>query len=198
MFSWKVWMTFVIVCISCESRHLNSYISLTAMQPGLLVAGWSRSWSHGFNPDIKDLFLFRALLFTSRSCKGFLFPLLANAWLFGSLTLSGFDYLHLLNARFRDSLVFFNIFWYFAYRGLFCLLLNSLFLLLLAMSSFISAFPLCALVHIFPIPSSLFVVVHWSIVNRAALLFWLTLFTITFSLKEQLKDSVFHQYVQYL
>ena len=106
MFSWKVWMTFVIVCISCESRHLNSYISLTAMQPGLLVAGWSRSWSHGFNPDIKDLFLFRALLFTSRSCKGFLFPLLANAWLFGSLTLSGFDYLHLLNARFRDSLVF--------------------------------------------------------------------------------------------
>ena len=93
---------------------------------------------------------------------------------------------------------FFNIFWYFAYRGLFCLLLNSLFLLLLVMSSFISAFPLCALVHIFPIPSSLFVVVHWSIVNRAALLFWLTLFTIAFSLKEQLKDSVFHQYVQYL
>ena len=179
MFSWKVWMTFVIVCISCESRHSNSYISLTAMQPGLLVAGWSRSWSHGFNPDIKDLFLFRALLFTSRSCKGFLFPLLANAWLFGSLTLSGlFTFVKCPPQRFS---CFFNIFWYFAYRGLFCLLLNSLFLLLLVMSSFISAFPLCALVHIFPIPSSLFVVVHWSIVNRAALLFWLTLFTIAFS-----------------
>ena len=110
MFSWKVWMTFVIVCISCvESRHSNSCISSTAIQPGLLVAGWSRSWSHGFNPDIKDLFLFRALLFTSRSCKGFLFPLLANAWLFGSLTLSGFDYLHLLNPA-SEILLFFQYF----------------------------------------------------------------------------------------
>ena len=42
----------------------------------------------------------------SCSCKGFLFPLLANAWLLSSLTFSGFNYLHLLNARLRDSLVF--------------------------------------------------------------------------------------------
>ena len=72
MLSWKVWMTFVIVCIFCvESWHLNSCISLTALQSGLLVAGWGRSWPHGFNPDIKALFLFCACLFSSLIWSGF-------------------------------------------------------------------------------------------------------------------------------
>ena len=134
MLSWKVWTTFVIVCISCvEYWHSNSCVSLTAVQLGLVVVGWSRSWSHEFNPDIKDLFLFRAYLFTSHTCWGLLFLLLANACLFSSLIWSRFDSLRLLNARLWDSLVFSIFSNLFACRALFCLFLNSLFLLLLVM-----------------------------------------------------------------
>ena len=141
MLSWKVWMTFVIVCISCiESWHSNSFISLTAIQLNLLVAGRHRWWSHGLNPDSKDLFLFSAILFTSSTWWGLFFLLLANACLFSSLIWSGFDSLHLLHTHLWNSL-FFSIFSnLFALRALFCLFLNSLFPLLLVLYSFISAF----------------------------------------------------------
>ena len=109
MLSWKVSMTSAIFCISfIEFLHSIYCISLTGVQLGLLVPGWTRSWSLGFNPDIKDLSLFCAFMFTSRTCWGLLFLLLANACLFSSLIWSEFDsFIYLLNACLWDSLVFF-------------------------------------------------------------------------------------------
>ena len=175
MLSWKVWTTFVIVCISCvEYWHSNSCVSLTAVQLGLVVVGWSRSWSHEFNPDIKDLFLFCAYLFTSHTCWGLLFLLLANTYLFSSLIWSRFDSLRLLNACLWDSLVF-QYFLIFLLAEL-CLPISELIVSSPSCHvSFIWAFLVCSLVDIFAIVSLLFVVLHWSIVNRAGSLLWITL-----------------------
>ena len=103
-------MTFAIFYISCiEFLHSISCISLTGVQLALLVAGWSRSWSPGFNPDIRDLFLFCAFLFTSHTCRGLLFLLLADACLFSSLIWSEF-FASIKCPPLRFSLFFFQYF----------------------------------------------------------------------------------------
>ena len=70
--SWKVWITFVIVRISCvESWLSNSYISLTAIQLGLFsswlkqfMVTWVQPWHQG---SLSILYI----LFTSPTCWGF-------------------------------------------------------------------------------------------------------------------------------
>lgn len=136
---------------------------------------WCTTWSFScwlkqvmvtwVQPDIKDLFLFCAFLFTSRTCWGLLFLLLANACLFSSLIWSEFDCLRLLKACLWCSLIFSIFSDLFACRALFCLFLNSLFFLLVATYSFKLAFLFCSLAT--AIVSLLFVVLYWPVANCA-------------------------------
>ena len=126
MFSWKVWMTFVIVCISCvESRHSNSCISSTAIQPGLLVAGWGRSWSHDIryqgSLSIPCTFVhFSFILRVTRSTFGKCLPIQFS----DIIRISLFTF---VKCPPRIFFCFLNIFWYFACRALFCYFLTHYF-----------------------------------------------------------------------
>ena len=111
----------------------------------LSFINWCATWSFSswlkqimvtcVYPDIKDLFLICAFLFTASTCWGLLFLLLPNVCLLSSLIWLEFDSLRLLNACLWDSLFFFNIFW--------SLCLRSSVLLI---SELIISFPCC---HVF-------------------------------------------------
>ena len=179
MLSWKVWMTFVIVCISCvEYWHSNSCVSLINCCTTWSCSCWLKqvmvTWvqpRHQGSLSILCIFvhisyMLRVTLFTFGKCLPIQFS--------NMIKIQFFAFVKCPPLRFSCFSIFSNLF---VCRALFCLFLNSLFLLLLVVYSFIWAFLVCSLVDIFAIVSLLFVVLHWSIVNRAGSLLWSTLLT---------------------
>ena len=130
---------------------------------------------------MKDLFLCFAFFFTSCTRWGLLFPLLANVYPSSSLIWSGFESLHLLNARLWDFIFFPYFSDLFACRAFWTHYFLSFLSRIPLYQLSLSVLPLTYLGPILPLFH--FVVVHWSIVNHAARLLWFTLFTIVSSLK---------------
>ena len=129
---------------------------------------------------MKDLFLFFAFFFTSCTRWGLL-SYLANANPSSSLIWSGFESLHLLNARLWDF-IFFHIFLIFLLAELSELIISCPSCHVFLCISFLFLFFPWHILALY-LPLFHFVIVHWSIVNHAARLLWFTLFTIVSSLK---------------
>ena len=126
-----------LLCRILTLKFMHFYNCYTAGS----FSGWL---SHGFNQRWRISFYSLHFFFTSCTRWGLLFPLLANAYPSSSLIWSGFESLHLLNARLWDF-IFFHIF---------------LIFLLAELSELIISCPSC---HVFLCISFLFLFFPWHI-----------------------------------
>ena len=178
MLSWKVWTTFVIVCISCvEYWHSNSCVSLINCCTTWSCSCWLKqvmvTWvqpRHEGSLSILCIFvhisyMLRVTLFTF----GKYLPIQFS----NMIKIRFFAFVKCLPLRFSCFSIFSNLF-----LVELCLLISEL--IVSSPSCHVSfrwAFLVCSLADIFAIVSLLFVVLHWSIVNRAGSLLWITLLT---------------------